>query len=71
VAAIVVAGASFHFFIFEAIGYRDGSGWALVLAVIVSLATLGAGVWLVDRLGGPLRAARERARPARRRDEER
>lgn len=65
VAAIVVAGASFHFFIFEAIRYRDGSGWALLLAVLVSLGTLGAGVWLMEWLWGPLHASRARARRAR------
>jgi hypothetical protein len=71
VAAIVVAAESFHFVIFEAIGHNDGSGWALVLAVIASSATLGAGVWLMDRLWGPLHGSRERARPARRRNEDR
>jgi hypothetical protein len=60
VAAIVVAAESFHFVVFEAIGYNDGSGWALVLTVIVSLATLAAAVWLMDRLWGPLRPARRR-----------
>jgi len=67
--AIAVPGLLFWVLLYGAIHYGGGSGWAFLLAVLLSFVLLGAGVWSMEWFWRPFRQAQEEARQAKRRVE--
>jgi len=52
-------------FMYAAIHYGGGSGWAFFLAFVLSLVLLVVGVWLMEWFWRPFRAVQNEARRAR------
>jgi len=64
-AAIGIPGLMFWVFMYAAIHYGGGSGWAFFLAFVLSLVLLVVGVWLMEWFWRPFRAVQNEARRAR------